>query len=103
MLNPPIKPALTKRRLRLRGGLAAATLDDFGAALSAEGYAPSVRRAYVSAAAHLGEWASPRKVAIADRLIAALRPSPLCGAPTGPSPEDHAKTTTPVRITPRSA
>ncbi|MGH7355823.1 MAG: tyrosine-type recombinase/integrase [Candidatus Rokuibacteriota bacterium] len=50
----------------LPGGLAGPFLDGFAAALSAQGYSSDMRRRHLGAAAHLGEWAARRDIAIAD-------------------------------------
>jgi integrase/recombinase XerD len=55
------KPCLVRR---LRSCAAGPSLDDFAAALLAEGYARQAAARHIRDAAHLGEWASGHRIAI---------------------------------------
>jgi site-specific recombinase XerD len=72
---------------RLRGGPAGAVLDAFAGALSAEGYPAATIARYLSAAAHLAEWAGRRGTAITDLdealLVRFVRHLPGCRCRAG--------------------
>ena len=62
-----LESSFKKPTLRsLPGGSAGPFLGGFAEALSTQGYSSDMRRRFLCAAAHLGEWAARREVAFAD-------------------------------------